>query len=34
MYKTDIFVADNLDLINQAKTAKVIAQLLLSRTLV
>jgi hypothetical protein len=34
MNKTDVLVTDNLDLINQAKAAKVVAELLLCRTLV
>jgi hypothetical protein len=32
--KTDVLITDNLDLIDQAKAAKVVAELLLRRTLI
>src|SRR5260221_12876175 len=34
VHKTDVLVTDNLDLIDQAKAAKVVTELLLCRTLV
>jgi hypothetical protein len=34
VHKTDVLVTDNLDLINQAKAAKVVPKLLLRRTVV